>query len=78
MNFLAVFLILKFFYTLSKTPLGETGCLRLLKHPVFQLIFCNLRDTMPHQRSPLLFHCFVTLGSPYYPRDHYSHYLQTL
>ena len=34
-------LLIKLFYTLNKTPLGETGCLSnlyyllLLKHPVF-------------------------------------------
>ena len=31
-NFLALKSLIKLFYTLDKTPLGETGCLSLLYH----------------------------------------------
>ena len=62
-NFLVPKNLIKLFYTLDKTPLGETGCLNNLYYLLagqassFLIHFlCELLDTMPRQRSPLSSH----------------------
>ena len=97
LNFLTSQKIIKLFYTLNKTPLGETGFLSNIYYlsaaQVFiisffvtygtpcharghrsHLIFCDLWDIMPCQRSLLSsLTTFVTYGTPSQARGHYSH-----